>query len=58
MGTPQIIVICLMAAEVGLVLAKNGEPRTGKYSFITTLIATGLNVWLLHWGGFFSGGAA
>lgn len=54
MGWPQIAVIGLWAAGIGLALARHGEPETGKHSVFTTLIAVGLMAWLLWEGGFWS----
>jgi hypothetical protein len=52
-GIPQIIVIVSMAASLGVVLAKNGEPR-GNYNLLVTFIATIIDFGLLAWGGFFN----
>ncbi len=54
---PQILMIVLMSLELGIVAAKNGEPKTGslaQYSFGSTFLGNALIVALLLWGGFFS----
>jgi len=53
MKAPQIIVICLYAFQIGVDLVQHGKPRTGNYNVIITIIATGISVGLLIWGGFF-----
>jgi hypothetical protein len=54
MHAPQIIVLCLMAANVGIDCAKNGEPNTGRHNGTSSLFAALLTFILLDWGGFFS----
>ncbi|WP_158644416.1 hypothetical protein [Clostridium ihumii] len=54
MGIPQIIIIVLLCLSLGMSLAKHGEERTDKYNFLTSLVATGIEVAILIWGGFFS----
>lgn len=53
MRLPQIIIIALYSMNLGINLVKNGEQRTGNYSFFTALIAVAINIALLRWGGFF-----
>ena len=53
MRAPQIIMIAIMAMDLGLHLAKNGEPRDDNYSFPIMLVSTAMQVGLLIWGGFF-----
>lgn len=53
LGIPQIIMCILYATNLGIYAVKHGEPREGDYSFWAGLIATGINVALLKWGGFF-----
>lgn len=54
MGWPQILMMVLLAMDVGMNLAKHGETREGKYNFGVTLIADGIIAALLWAGGFFS----
>lgn len=54
MNGAQISMIVLLAMGSGIALAKNGEPNTGKYSIIRTLIAQGILISILYWGGFWS----
>ena len=54
MGIPQIIMIIVFGLNLGISIAKNGEPREDTYNFWITLIGTIINVGLLYWGGFFS----
>lgn len=54
MHAPQFIYIVLVALNVGIDLAKDGEPKKGNYNAIGSLIASALIMALLWWGGFFS----
>lgn len=49
----QIIYLAWMALGLGVVLASHGKPRTGNYSFWTSLVSTALQIMLLYFGGFF-----
>jgi len=51
---PQIILILLMVLGAGIVMAKNGQPRT-PYSFWSNLISDIITFAILYWGGFFDG---
>ena len=53
MHTPQILLIVIMAIELGLVWAKHGQPRNEKYNVFINLAGTAVFVSLLIWGGFF-----
>jgi hypothetical protein len=53
LGIPQLIFLALIVLNLGIVMAKNGQPRSGKHSFVANLIADGLLLGLLYWGGFF-----
>lgn len=55
MGAPQIIMIVLISVGVSRSMIKHGEPD-GTVSFPATAIGPAITVWLLIWGGFFSGG--
>jgi len=53
MHAPQIIMIILLALGVWQSLMKHGEYRSDeKYNFWASLIAAGIEVALLYWGGF------
>jgi len=54
MNGAQIAMIALLAMGAGVALAKNGQPNTGKHNFFSTLIAQGVLVSILYWGGFWS----
>lgn len=57
MHWPQIALIALYSTELGIVLARNGEPKTGgmaTYSFGTSLVGVSLIFALLIAGGFFA----
>lgn len=54
MGIWQISYIVIMVLSLGINLAKHGEPRDGKYSFWSALIAMGIQIGILYMGGFFS----
>ena len=46
--------ICVLyIISLGMYAIKHGEPREGNYNFWAGLVATGINVALLKWGGFF-----
>ena len=53
LGIPQIIICVLYVISLGMYAIKHGEPREGNYNFWAGLVATGINVALLTWGGFF-----
>ena len=53
MGIWQIIMIIILAMNLGISLVKHGETEIKKYNFWTTLIATAINVGILWAGGFF-----
>lgn len=52
MGTPQIIMIILMAVSTTISLVKHGEDK-GTYNFWAALIGTIMEFSILKWGGFF-----
>ena len=54
MGWPQYTYLVLTLIGLGVALAKNGEARTGEYSFWLTLFTTFFVNFLLYSGGFFS----
>ena len=53
MGAPQIIWIILTAIGLLLVANQHGKER-GKNNFWASLLAAGISIGLLIWGGFFS----
>jgi hypothetical protein len=54
MSTQAIIMIVLLAIEVGIALAKDGQPKTGRYSFWWTSVNVVTICCILYAGGFFS----
>lgn len=52
MGWPQIVMMVLLGGNIGIALAKDGEKKEGEYSFVVTLIATGIEAAILWAGGF------
>jgi len=52
-GWPQVAMMIIMGANVGISLAKHGEPREGKYNCVITIISVLLDYWILKSGGFF-----
>lgn len=54
MHAPQIIWLVLVAASVGLHIAKHGDRRE-PYSMWNSLADASLSAALLYWGGFFNG---
>lgn len=53
MHIAKIILLILYAVALGVALAKHGEPKTGLFSFWSSLIGTVIELGLLWWGGFF-----
>lgn len=52
MRWPQIAMIMILGASVGLALAKDGEQKTEKYSFVVTLMSAVIEAIILGAGGF------
>ena len=52
MGTPQIIMIVLLAMSGTVTLLKHGKPRED-YSFPVWGLSCAISVGLMYWGGFF-----
>lgn len=53
MSAPQIIVIILFSAQLGIAIAYDGKTIPRKMSVFSELWRIGINVGLLYWGGFF-----
>lgn len=53
MKVPQIIYLALMMMDIGISLAKHGEPKNQKYNAWITSVSVAITVALLKWGGFF-----
>ncbi len=53
MKVPQIIYLALIMMDIGISLAKHGEPKNEKYNVWITLASAAIIVALLKWGGFF-----
>ena len=53
LGWPQLVYLALTILGLGVAMAKHGEPR-GEHSFPTTFIASGIVIWVLYMGGFFT----
>lgn len=51
--TATIILIILLVLDLGITLAKHGEPKGGTYSFWVTLLAVALQVYLYYAAGLF-----
>jgi hypothetical protein len=49
----SIIILVMYAINLGITLAKNGEPKGGKYNFWAELISTFIMFMLLYWAGTF-----
>lgn len=52
-GIPQIIMLVLLAINLGIHMKKHGEPHLEHYNGWTMFFATAINIALLWWGGFF-----
>lgn len=46
----------LVLVFIGLLISANqdGKPKTGKYSFLGSLISITISLSILYWGGFFN----
>lgn len=53
MGIWQIVYIGIMFMGLGLNLAKDGQPKEGKYSFWAQFLADAIILFILYKGGFF-----
>ncbi len=53
MGLPQITFIVLLAIDLGIAMAKHGQPRKGQHNFIASLVASAILLFLVWRGGFF-----
>lgn len=53
MHIPQVLVLMLLALDIGVTLAKHDQPRTDKYNVFVTAFGHVILVALLIWGGFF-----
>jgi hypothetical protein len=54
MGTPQIILVTLLGISLLINAYNHNRPRTGSYNIFYRLIDTGILIWILYAGGFFS----
>ena len=53
MHAPQIIYLALVAAGIGVSIARYGQPKTDSYDMFDVAVAPALMIGLLYWGGFF-----
>ena len=53
MGAPQIIIIVLYSISLCIAANQHGKTIERKHNFWVSLIAIGIEVGLLIWGGFF-----
>ena len=51
---PQITILILIVLQIGISLAKDGQPKTGKWSFGWSLFNASILLTLLYFGGFFN----
>lgn len=49
----SIIILIIYALNLGITIAKNGEPKEGKYNFWVEMISTFIMFMLLYWAGTF-----
>lgn len=54
MGWPQYTMLALLFMSTGIYAAKDGQPKTGTYSFVGALVSDAVMIGLLYAGGFFS----
>jgi hypothetical protein len=50
---PQLFYIGLIFTGLGVALAKNGKKREGKYNAFIFILAKGVIITILYYGGFF-----
>jgi hypothetical protein len=50
---PQITILTVMALNLFVAAAKDGEPRSGKHSFAVSLCGACLSLWIMWSGGFY-----
>lgn len=50
---PQYVMAAIYLIQIGIHLAKNGEPMESRYSFTTAVIATAIVFVILKAGGFY-----
>ena len=53
MGTPQIILLSLVALNLLATAYLHGKPRTGNFNIFGALVNAGILIWILVAGGFF-----
>lgn len=52
MNGAQIAMCIIYGMNIGIGMVQHGEPKTGKYSFWTSLLSVGISIAILKWGGF------
>lgn len=52
LGIPQVVFIVVMALELGIIIARWGQKKTGTYG-ANDFFGTAIVLVLLWWGGFF-----
>lgn len=52
---PQVTYLILLVIGVAISAEKHGKPRTGNYSFPTSLVAAAIISAILYFGGFWTG---
>lgn len=50
---PQLIMLGLMVLGLVFTATVHGRPKTGKHDVWVLLVSTGIQIWLMWWGGFF-----
>lgn len=51
---PQVVYLMLVSMSLGVHLVNNGKPTGQNYSVFYGLIANGIVIGVLYWGGFFT----
>lgn len=54
LGVPQLCMLSIIFLNLGINLAKDGEEKEEKYSFIYAFFGACLQIFILYKGGFFS----
>ena len=51
--TPQLILILVFALDIGIGIAKHGQPKEGNHNVVTQILGAIIFLSLTYWGGFF-----
>lgn len=52
-GWPQGILLAIVCLEMGICMARFGEPKRDRYDLVDLLLGPAIMLSILYWGGFF-----